>query len=136
MMARRAKNAGVIACAKHCRMHSMMMDSCTCSFGAVTADGCHAGSCYRTEAMRFNHYLNAHFQQGECRLIAHARDECRQRDVRLYAIPGFWDVVGVTDGTDAWIAPAAAAPFFKTATGDVADIMRKLRNGDSLPPVP
>jgi hypothetical protein len=86
--------------------------------------------------MRFNHYLNAHFQQGECRLIAHARDDCRQRDVRLYAIPGFWDVVGVTDGTDAWIAPAAAAPFFKTATGDVADIMRKLRNGDSLPPVP
>ena len=84
----------------------------------------------------FNQYLNAHFQQGECRLIANAYDDCRNREVRLYALPGHWDVVGVTDGTDAWIAPAIAAPFFRTATGNVAEIMRRLQHGEEPLPVP
>lgn len=86
--------------------------------------------------MRFNHYLASHFKSAGCQLIARAYDDCRSRQVELHRMPGEWDVVGVTDGTDAWIAPTAASPFFRTATGDVADIMRRLRAGDPLPPVP
>lgn len=51
-------------------------------------------------------YINSHF--SACRLIAYARDNCRDRDVRLYLLPGHDDVVGVSDGVDAWIAPAVA----------------------------
>lgn len=83
---------------------------------------------------RFNQYMNSHF--SGCRLLARALDDCRNRRVTIHQIPGFWDVVGVTDGTDAWIAPAAAAPYFKTATGDVADIMRRLAAGEDVGPVP
>jgi hypothetical protein len=85
---------------------------------------------------RFNPYLTTHFQGNGCRLIARAHDDCRARDVRLYAIPGYWDCVGVTDGTDAWIAPASSGLFFRTATGDCADLLRRLQAGDELPPVP
>lgn len=83
---------------------------------------------------RFNHYMNSHF--SGCRLLARARDECRNRNVSLYQVPGYWDCVGVSDGTDSWIAPASAAPFFKTATGDVADILRRLQAGEPLPEPP
>lgn len=86
--------------------------------------------------MRFNHFMASHFKSGGCRLIARARDTCRNRDVELYQIPGEWDVVGVSDGTDAWIAPSAASPFFKTATGDVSEILRRMKMGEPLPPVP
>lgn len=85
---------------------------------------------------RFNTYLNTHFKSGGCRLIARAHDRCRDRPVTLHAIPGFWDCVGVSDGTDAWIAPASAGLFFGTATGDCADLMRRLQAGEELPPVP
>lgn len=86
--------------------------------------------------MPFNHYLNAHFKQSECILIARARDECRNRDVCLYALPDRFDVVGVTDGVDAWIAPAVPGPFYGNATADCADIMRRLKAGEPIPPVP
>lgn len=85
---------------------------------------------------RFNVYLNTHFQGSGCRLIARARDTCRSRDVRLYAVPGHFNVVGVSDGIDAWIAPVSAGPFFKTATGDVAKIMQALQAGEPPPQVP
>jgi hypothetical protein len=85
---------------------------------------------------KFNLYLNNHFAGYGCRLIARARDTSRGRDVTIHAIPGYWDVVGVSDGTDAWIAPTAAGPFFKTSTGDVGKIMKALEAGDPLPPVP
>jgi hypothetical protein len=84
----------------------------------------------------FTSYLNSHFKSGGCRLIARAHDKCRDRRVTLHAIPGFWDCVGVSDGTDAWVAPASAGLFFATATGDCADIMRRLQAGEELPPVP
>lgn len=83
---------------------------------------------------RFNQYIASHF--GGCRLLARAHDDCRDRRVTIHQIPGFWDVVGVTDGTDAWIAPASAGAFFRTATGDVADIMRRLQAGEDVGPVP
>lgn len=85
---------------------------------------------------KFTTFINTHFQGSGCRLIARAFDECRQRRVTLHAIPGYYDCVGVSDGTDAWIAPASAGLFMKTATGDCADIMRRLQVGEELPPVP
>ena len=39
-------------------------------------------------------------KEGE-RLIARARDTSRGRDVTIHAMPGYWDVVGISDGTDA-----------------------------------
>lgn len=85
---------------------------------------------------RFNEYMDNHFRNGNCRLIARAHDKCRNRRVELFAIPGYWDVVGVTDGVDAWVAPCSAGLFFGTATGDCADLMRRLQAGEELPPVP
>lgn len=81
-------------------------------------------------------FINTHFQGSGCRLIARAYDKCRGRRVTLHAIPGYWDRVGVTDGTDSWIAPASAGLFFGTATGDCADLMRRLQAGEQLPPIP
>lgn len=59
--------------------------------------------------MRYNHHFANHF--GSCLLLAHARDPHRERDVQLRMLPGEFEVVGVTDGTDAWIAPVAGDPF-------------------------
>lgn len=54
-------------------------------------------------------YMANHF--GSCLVLAHARDNCRQRDVKICAIPGEVEAVGITDGTDAWIAPVTADCF-------------------------
>lgn len=57
----------------------------------------------------WKHHIGAKF--SSCRHIANARDPHRERDVRLYHIPGEFDYVGVNDGTDCWICPVAADPF-------------------------
>lgn len=57
----------------------------------------------------FNNYMGNHF--SACRLVAYAHDNCRNRDVSLFMIPGQVEVCGVSDGVDAWIAPLAADPF-------------------------
>lgn len=85
---------------------------------------------------RFNEFMGSHFKSSGCRLIARARDTCRNRDVSIFALPGYWDVVGVSDGTDAWVAPASAGVFFGTATGDCADLMKRLKAGEALPVPP
>lgn len=85
---------------------------------------------------KFTTFINSHFQGSGCRLIARAYDKCRDRRVTLHAIPGYYDCVGVTDGTDAWIAPAVTGPFMETSTGNCAEIMRCLQAGEALPPVP
>lgn len=85
---------------------------------------------------KFTAFMNSHFASSGCRLIARAHDKCRNRNVSIYALPGYWDCVGVSDGTDAWIAPASAGLFFGTATGDCADLMRRLQAGEELPPIP
>lgn len=58
---------------------------------------------------RYNAHFANHF--GGCMLLALARDPHRNRDVQLRMLPGEFDHVGVTDGTDAWIAPVAGDPF-------------------------
>lgn len=75
----------------------------------------------------FNHYFNNDF--AGCRLLAYARDNCRNRDVRVYMIPGSVDCVGVSDGVDKWIAPVIANPF----SVNVQDLIRKILAGEDVP---
>lgn len=63
-------------------------------------------------------------------LLANARDEHRNRDVRLYLMPGEFDTVGVTDGTDAWVAPVIADPF----SVNIARLMQDVREGKIIRP--
>lgn len=73
--------------------------------------------------MNYKHYINGHF--GGCVLLAKARDVYRDRDVQVFAIPGEFDHVGVTDGTDAWIAPVIADPF----SCNIQRVLEEFRNG-------
>jgi len=75
---------------------------------------------------RFNHYLISHF--NGCRLLAESDDLYRKRPVRLFLMPGEFEVVGVTDGTDAWIAPVTPQCF----RVDVADIVKRIRVGEPV----
>jgi len=59
--------------------------------------------------MSFKHHINNHFNGCVC--LANTRDEGRNRPVQLFALPGEFNYVGVSDGTDAWIAPVIADPF-------------------------
>lgn len=81
----------------------------------------------------FNQYFANHF--GSCRLLAYARDPHRERDVKLYVIPGHWDCVGVTDGTDCWIAPSVKGHLcFKNV--DVWQLLADLHDGKLPTPKP
>jgi hypothetical protein len=51
---------------------------------------------------RFNHYFQNQF--AGCVVLAIGRDEGRDRDVRIVALPGEFSVVGLCDGTDTWVA--------------------------------
>lgn len=73
--------------------------------------------------MRFNEHLRSHF--GSCRRLAKARDEHRNRDVTLFLIPGEFDIVGVSDGVDAWVSPVAINPF----SVNVSRILRDIQEG-------
>lgn len=72
--------------------------------------------------MRYNHHFANHF--GSCRLLYEGRDPHRNRDIQIRLIPGEFDVVGVTDGVDAWVAPTATAPseMFDKVRRIIADI--------------
>lgn len=72
---------------------------------------------------RYNRYFENHF--SGCVFLAAAFDPYRDRKVELRAIPGQFDIVGVTDGTDCWIAPVIANPF----SVNVAKLMQNLREG-------
>lgn len=79
--------------------------------------------------MSYKHHLTNHW--AGCRLLAETRDHCRNRPVKLYAIPGEFEHVGVTDGTDSWVAPAVAQVFGV----DVRNLLGKLRAGEDVKPV-
>lgn len=72
---------------------------------------------------KFNRYMESHF--AGCRQLAKTRDVFRERDVQVFMIPGDFEMVGVTDGTDAWVAPVIADPF----RVNVARILRDIRDG-------
>lgn len=58
---------------------------------------------------RFNSYFASGF--AGCRLLAEAFDHCRNRQVKIYQVPGEFDFVGISDGHETWIAPAVASVF-------------------------
>jgi len=72
-------------------------------------------------------YLNSDF--AGCRLLAYARDHCRNRDVRLFLIPGEWEAVGVTDGLDKWIAPAVR----DIMSVDIPGLLKRIQAGEEIP---
>lgn len=72
--------------------------------------------------MRYNHHFQNHF--GSCVLLAKAHDPYRNRNVELRLLPGEFDVVGVTDGTDCWIAPVVNDPF-SVGIGRIIDTIRQ-----------
>lgn len=76
---------------------------------------------------RFNSYFANDFRA--CRLLAYAHDHCRDREVRLYQIPGEMECVGVTDGTDSWIAPAVESIF----SVNVKQLLRDIFDGKQIP---
>lgn len=76
--------------------------------------------------MSYKHHINQHF--SSCRHLANAHDPYRNRDVKLYALPGEFSHVGVTDGVDAWIAPAAPSLF----SVDVLALLNRLRLGEDI----
>lgn len=79
---------------------------------------------------RYNRYMSNHF--SECRLLAHAHDNARDRAVQIHLIPGEFAVVGITDGTDAWIAPVVqGSMYFKRV--DVWQMLQDLQAGKELP---
>lgn len=58
---------------------------------------------------KFNTYFANDF--AACKLLATTHDPHRNRNVRLFLVPGEENCVGVTDGVDKWIAPVAGDPF-------------------------
>lgn len=80
---------------------------------------------------RFNNYFANDF--ASCRLLAYARDPHRERDVRIYLMPGDIENVGITDGVDKWICPVIANPF----SVDIVKLVRMICDGVPIPkPMP
>jgi hypothetical protein len=74
----------------------------------------------------FAHYFNSRF--AGCQCLAHAFDQHRNRDVKIYQIPGVVDCVGVSDGVDRWIAPVAPELF----SVNIQKLLRDLQEGVSI----
>ena len=58
----------------------------------------------------------------------------------IFALPGEFDTVGISDGTDAWIAPVIAEPFAGQGI-KVGQLLQQIRDGTfkgavSPPPPP
>src|SRR5487761_2681130 len=71
-------------------------------------------------------------QFSSCKLLAVSRDLNRDRDVRIYHIPGCFTEVGIADGTDSWIAPAAASCF----DAPIQKLLEEIRLTGRLPVTP
>jgi hypothetical protein len=74
----------------------------------------------RGDGVNWKTYISSKF--SGCRHIASARDPHRGRDVKLYAVPGEFEHVGVSDGTDCWIAPVATS-FVETTCRRQLDLI-------------
>jgi hypothetical protein len=83
-------------------------------------------------SVRFNEYLRSHF--SGCRLLAEGHDMCRNRHVQVFLIPGYFDDVGFTDGTDSFIVPLAAESC--TGSGgllrgvNLRELVGRIKNGE------
>lgn len=84
----------------------------------------------------FNRYFANHF--GGCQLLAEAYDQHRQRNARIFLIPGTVEVVGVTDGVDCWVCPTSINPFSVDIREILADLQgeRKIKLPVRAPGIP
>ena len=83
--------------------------------------------------MNCNHHFVNHF--GSCPDLAKAYDPYRERDVELRYMADQPEFIGVTDGTDCWVAPIAGDPFRVNIVRLVADHRAgKLPQLDQHPP--
>lgn len=58
--------------------------------------------------MKYNRYFADGFRS--CRLLATGHDPHRNRQVQVRMIPGEYELVGMHDGVDSWVAPVIS-PF-------------------------
>jgi hypothetical protein len=79
----------------------------------------------------FKHWMSVKFEG--CRHIASTHDPYRKRDVKVFAMPGDFELVGISDGTDSWIAPVSANPFVSQGI-DVKKLLSQLREGTLVAP--
>lgn len=75
---------------------------------------------------RFNSYFLNNFTG--CKLLARCYDPHRERDVSIFLMPGYVDVVGVSDGVDKWVAPVCASLF----TVNIQNLLQRLHAGEQL----
>ena len=86
----------------------------------------------------YKHHFANHFKS--CRLLGKGHDPHRNREVEFRALPGNFDLVGITDGVDAWICPASS-PFIlkikqaldQIREGGNPDVVMLAREDDSPP---
>lgn len=74
----------------------------------------------------FKYWINNRFEG--CVHIATTHDPYRNRDVKVYAMPGDFELVGISDGVDCWVAPVSANPFIRFGV-DVKKLLGLLREG-------
>lgn len=77
----------------------------------------------------YKYHLSHRFGTG-CTLVAMARDEHRNREIKLYHMPGNFEYVGVNDGVDVWICPVNADPF----GANTPRLFEDIRTGKRLDP--
>jgi hypothetical protein len=78
--------------------------------------------------MRYNHHLQNHFKS--CRLLKRGRDPHRERDVEYRLLPGEFEVVGIFDGVDSFVAQVS-----KEFMPDIFRIMEQIREGQDPPAI-
>lgn len=78
---------------------------------------------------KYSSYFQAHFRG--LRLLVEGEDPHRGRPVKIYAIPGDFSIVGVTDTIDAWIAPTTVAP--SPLFDKVRKALYALQRGEPVP---
>lgn len=81
---------------------------------------------------RFNTYFNNDFRG--CTLLAYAYDKCRNRQVRIFMMPGYLEDVGISDGVDKWVCPVAANAFSVDVRKLIGNILAGIPNPKPVPP--
>jgi hypothetical protein len=74
----------------------------------------------------FKYWMGSKFEG--CIHIASTHDPYRNRDVKVFAMPGDFELVGISDGVDCWICPVSANPFIRFGV-DVKALLGTLRDG-------
>ncbi len=80
----------------------------------------------------FKYHMTNRF--AGCVHIATTHDPYRNRVVQIFAMPGDFELVGIYDGVDRWVAPVSAEPFVNFGV-KVKALLESLRAGTFQRPV-